>query len=89
MNLYSVDIRVAMTAYIKAESEKDALKIARENFHGETHELVTGGLVNGADFDSESLPAISLSPAITFVGVDTSTIGLCDEDIPYTEDRSW
>lgn len=73
--VYSIDLPVTVTAYIRADSEEEARKILREEY------LAPGGgevatvdgtrsdnsiLVSGARFDSDRLPPISISPAISF-----------------------
>lgn len=73
--VYSIDLPVTVTAYIRADSEEEARKILRDEY------LTPGGgevatadgtrsdnsiLISGARFDSEHLPPISISPAITF-----------------------
>jgi len=71
MNVYSVTIKIAATAYIKAETEADALRKAGalENCG---LELPTGDMgdadICGLAYDDPELPEISLSPAMTMHG---------------------
>lgn len=73
--VYSIDLPVTVTCYIRADSEDEARKILRDEY------LAPGGgeistfdgtptdnsiAVSGARFDSEKMPIISLSPAVTF-----------------------
>jgi hypothetical protein len=73
MPIYSQDIRLCATAYVRAESAEEAARLISEHFgEGETAELPTGqGLyvdVSGARFDVPSLPDVSISPAVSFYG---------------------
>jgi len=72
-NLYSIDIKLYATAYIKADTEKEALKIARSlKMDGielrEDHDAEMP--ISGQQFDDPDLPDISLSPAMTIYGPD-------------------
>lgn len=73
--VYSIELPVTVTAYIRADSAEEALKVLRDEY------LVPGGgevatadgtpsgndiLISGARYDSKKLPPISISPAITF-----------------------
>lgn len=76
VNLYSVDVRFYATAYIKADSEKEALEIAK-TLHMESIELPNGDFgggmeVSGEDYNSD-MPDVSLSPAMTCYGPDDET----------------
>ncbi len=72
MPLYSIDVRICATAYIKARTKKAALEEARnltdcslfvkEDFGCEIE-------VSENRFDDPSLPDVSLSPAMTCHGV--------------------
>ncbi len=69
--LFSIDVRLYATAYIKAETEAAALEIAK-GLSGsclEMHEDMDAELpISGKDFESEDLPDVSLSPAMTVHG---------------------
>lgn len=68
MKLYSVDVRVVATAYIKADSKEDAIQKAR-SLHGDCLEVEPGDEceieISGLAFDDPDLPEISLSPTMT------------------------
>lgn len=88
MNVYSIDVRIYATAYIKAETPKEAQKIARD-LEGRNLELSPGDYgieISGAQLGSTHLPAVSLSPAMTVRGPDRGARpDLCEE--ADTEDR--
>lgn len=71
MKIYRVEIEVAATAYIVADSEARARELAAEHLTNNGHELTEDELVSGASFgtlleaDEED---VTLSPAITLVG---------------------
>lgn len=70
--LYSIDVRVVATAYIRADSAEEATRIAREMKDStlEVDPHTSGGdvEVSGLQFDDPDLPDVSLSPAMTIVG---------------------
>ncbi len=77
MNVYSIDVKITGTAYIKAESLDEAKCIFEENYkEGFGGELPTsdrsGSMesveVSGRQYEDPALPDCSLSPAITFYG---------------------
>jgi hypothetical protein len=71
MNLYSVDVKICATAYVKANSPEEALKKVVEQYGGQPGALVEVGEsddVSGRRFDDPELPDISLSPAMTAYG---------------------
>lgn len=67
MPIYSIDLKVAATAYVKADTKEQAIQALKD-------ELCAFGTdisdfeVSGLPFDSEDLPDISLSPAMTVWG---------------------
>jgi hypothetical protein len=70
MKLYSIEIQICATAYIKAESAEEAMKIAKE-LKGDILEIdeQDGELpISGREYDNPNLPDISLSPAMTVEG---------------------
>ena len=72
MKLYSIDVKIYGTAYIKADSPEHALEIA-ENLKNEciyTDTSFEGVEISGAKFDDPDLPEVSLSPAMTIHGPD-------------------
>ena len=66
--LYSVDIRIAATAYIKADSPADALRIAR-SMHGDCLNVADPNAsevpISAASFDDPALPDVSVAPVMT------------------------
>lgn len=85
MNLYSIDIKIAATVYIKAETKKAALTKAKTLVHDEIEviEDPTSELpIVGYRFDSEDLPEISLSPAMTLRGPWGRAVWLAEENVP-------
>ena len=77
MKLYQVDVTIAATAYIKAESETDAIRKARQLIGG-TLEVQDGKYdgveVSGLSYDNPELPDTSLSPAMTIVSVSDDSV---------------
>ncbi|MEQ1950890.1 hypothetical protein [Mesorhizobium sp. CN2-181] len=92
MNLYSLDIKICATAYIKAETEEEALAIAQgmtDSIELQTDEEKEIA-ISGRQYDDPDLPDISISPAITFHGPwneGGSDISLSEENIPSGEDE--
>jgi hypothetical protein len=76
MNTYSIDVKLYGTAYIKADSAEEALKLAQELTHHEFEVLMDeGDLVYAAGDPSllhldEDAPTVSLSPIFTIHGPD-------------------
>lgn len=95
MNLYSIDIKICATAYIKAESEEEAMKIAKEQLADTGMELPDNLdwlelPITGKEFDSPDLPDVSLSPAMTLYGPwrgDEQPVEMVEEDLPEAEDE--
>lgn len=81
MAVYSIDVRIYGTAYIKARSEAEARKKLAKAIKDDSGQLHladdAGGSedlpVCGRQFDDPELPAVSLSPAMTVVGPDKGT----------------
>lgn len=67
--LYSIDVRLYGTAYVRARSAREAKRIARAHLHMETIEL-TGELVSDQLFDNPDLPDLSLASVATCYGPD-------------------
>jgi hypothetical protein len=68
--IYRIDMMVAATAYIRANSEDEALQLARA-MRDDTLEVADAGSevpISGARFDDPDLPDVSLSPAMTVRG---------------------
>jgi hypothetical protein len=66
MNRYSIDIKVAMTAYVEAESEDEALAMAEEHFGTATAPTTMDLLTDYMPLDEGG--NVELSPAVTFWG---------------------
>lgn len=71
MKLYSIDMLIHATAYVRAETPEEAARLASQ-FTGLEIELDDGmsetQIVSGLAYDDEDLPEASLSPAAT-IGV--------------------
>lgn len=70
-NLYSVEVMICATAYIKAGSGDEALKIAAGLKDDSLELLEQDGEVpiSGKRFGDRDLPSVSLSPAMTIHGL--------------------
>ncbi len=71
MKQYRIDVRVYATAYINADSEEEALAMAKDLKDSEI--IVRGGgdvLVDGGAYDDPHLPGVALSPVMTIWGVE-------------------
>lgn len=75
MKLYQIDIKVAATAYIAANSEEEAREHFAANFAEYMDDyLPTGGIVQDnsyatlASFAEDGIGNVSISPAITYHG---------------------
>jgi hypothetical protein len=75
MNVYSIDVRIVATAYIKAESEAEAKQIAAAQLAGSQLCLPDRvsqpeGCVEifGLEYSHPDMPAVSLSPAMSVDG---------------------
>lgn len=94
MNVYSIDIQVAATAYIKAESEEQALEIATSlvneglEFSSRHQTIGDDVCMDGSQFrdlhDNDETTA--LSPAMTVIGTfNGQGVELVEEDIDVEE----
>lgn len=84
MNVYSIDVKLCATAYIRADTEDEARKIFDREFGpGRFGELPTDDdPVSGKQFDDPLLPEASLSSAVTFYGAwDTDHAELVEENL--------
>lgn len=72
--VYSIDVQIWATAYIKADSAEAALAIARDLKDDDIvldEGLIGASLeVSGKRLDDPELPDVSLSPAMTIQGPD-------------------
>jgi hypothetical protein len=89
MNLYSINVRIYATAYIKADSEREARRIARE-LKGDVLQLREDEdaelPISDRQYDDPDLPDVSLSPAMTIHGIDRGEpIELSEENIDEEE----
>ena len=64
MKLYSIDVVLNATVYVKASSKKAAKAKAEKWIQWRPVE-VSGGDISGRVYDDPMLPTISLSPAMT------------------------
>lgn len=85
MNVYSVDMRLAATIYVKAESEKEARDKAL-TFAAESFEFLPDAVtVSDAAMDDPNFPEISLSPVMTgwgLYGGKRAKMNVLAEDAP-------
>lgn len=87
MNLYSMDIPVWATIYVKAKDEKEAKRIIRAQASSFL-EAGTSQDFNEMQFDNPDMPNISYSPAMTVAekfAVTTARLNLAAEDVPESE----
>lgn len=71
MNLYSIELKVCATAYIKANSQGEAMAIANKLAR---RSIITNGdgadvPISEHDYLDPSMPEVSVSPAMTITGV--------------------
>ena len=65
--LYSIDVQICGTAYVRASSKLAALaKLGRLTYD---HLEFKGSHVSDLPYDHADLPAVSLSPAMTLHGI--------------------
>lgn len=71
MKIYSIDVLVYATAYIRAANVSEAMEKARK-MRGASIDTEQGGdvVISGANYDDPALPDVSLSPAMTVCGPD-------------------
>jgi hypothetical protein len=94
MKVYSVDVQMVGTAYIKANSEEEALVAARAFFKfpegtetiPDQPDCLEDGSFCDLRLDHPDLPDISLSPALTFHGIDERTMEMA-EDLEESDDE--
>jgi hypothetical protein len=84
MKIFSVEIAIAATVYVTAESEDEAVRKVRafNNHGGEFRtelEFIEGLPVSSARFGSPNFPEISISPAVT-VHSDSQEAYLVDDE---------
>lgn len=78
-NVYSIDVKIYATAYIRADSEAEALKIAKAMKDDclELCEQDGDPAISGLNYDNPDLPGVSLSPAMTIYGPDEGDLPDC------------
>ncbi len=93
MNVYSIDVKIVATVYIKAATEEAAKAIFDANLlEGQGGEVPTNdgtGIgdipVSGRQYDDPELPEWCLSPAISFYGAASDDgaveFDLAEEDV--------
>jgi len=62
--IYSIDVIIYATAYIRADSPEEALEEAKANKNSDFDDFEICGL----SLDDPDLPDFSLSPAMTYYG---------------------
>lgn len=77
MKLFSLDIKVVATAYVRAESEEEAIALVREHlvdgelqFSSRYQPMGEGICIDGSSYEQtmQNEEAIALSPAMTISG---------------------
>jgi len=70
MPIYSIDIKVCATAYIRANNEQQAAERAAslENVILQVRDDDSEVAISGRNFADPELPDLSISPAMTIVG---------------------
>lgn len=88
MKLFSCDVTLNATAYIKAETVEEAHKIMKA-MNGLSPILPTHHAdipISGLQYDDPALPAVSFSPAM---GIDTNyseIFGDHEDNVPFSDD---
>lgn len=75
LNLYSIDVSMVGTAYVKAKSPEEARRLLEEAVKADGSVYVDNDAestmpICGKSFDNPQLPTISLSPAMTILSVN-------------------
>lgn len=87
LNLYSFDMKLAATIYVKATSAREAMRQA-QGFAGEGGCFeFKGEDVSARMMSDPLLPMISLSPAMTGKGLYPGAAELCEENV--THEGEW
>jgi hypothetical protein len=74
--VYSADVLIYATVYIRADSPEEAKELYSKEFRGQALELLTDDYqISNRQFDDPNLPDISLSPAMT----------ICEDELELTE----
>jgi hypothetical protein len=85
MTVYSIDVNVHATLYVRADNPAEAMQLIRGLESQEIMEIPTGDFgmeVSGLRFDDPNLPKISLSPAMTveLEGISEDDLDEADSD---------
>lgn len=67
--IFSADVKVAATVYIKASTADEARRKFLETFADMTALYSDGNLFSDRRFDDPKLPEVSLSPSMTVLGL--------------------
>lgn len=88
MNVYSMEMWLAATIYVKAKNARQAKKLAKA-WAEDTYEFSADEVqISDKSFSNPDLPEVSLSPAMTgwgFVGGKRATPALAEENVPDGE----
>jgi hypothetical protein len=95
MPIYSIDVKIYATAYIRADSEKEATEIAQSLSQTALElpdcEDISNGdepiAITGTTLDGPNLPDISFSPAMTLYGPDEGITAEYSNDDGQEEDE--
>lgn len=84
MNLYSIEMKICATAYIKAKSADEAIEIAKSlaNLCPDIADHSGDVPISGGALSDPCLPDVSLSPAMTIHGPWGKHVELIAENIP-------
>ncbi len=82
MPIYSKEIDIVATAYIRADSPEQAMQMLKDGLKDSSLLLEEGYcgdvIINGMDFDDPFLPSLSLSPAMTVQDI----VHQSEQDLP-------
>lgn len=86
MPIYSTNIKLIATAYVRANSEAEALKKVLAGYGPDLGAELPEGygidvIVSGQQLDNPDLPDLSISPAISFCGLADEVPVIDDEGI--------
>lgn len=83
MNVYRIEMKVAVTMYVRASSEAEARKLAVEFDVTEVELSGNNSLVpvSGRNCDDPELPDVSLSPVGTLYVGKMKTVELAEEGV--------
>lgn len=89
-NIYSIEVKLCATAYIRANSPEEAIELAKQNYgEGTGEELPTDDVsISGRGYGDPRLPDASLSPAVSYYGPFDGgewSVELAEEDVPEHE----